>query len=69
MRRKAPAPEGAKPGVAIPIGGLGRCRIGIIRAEFNAELAKSLEQSCLEELTRAGVPAERIDRFCGSRVL
>ena len=63
MRRKAPAPEGAKPGVAIPIGGLGRCRIGIIRAEFNAELTKSLEQSCLEELPRAGVPAERIDRF------
>ena len=63
MRRKAPAPVGAKPGVEIPIGGFGRCRIGIIRAEFNSELTESLEQNCLEELTRAGVPANRIDRF------
>lgn len=68
MRRKAPAPESiktgvAKPGVAIPGGGLGRCRIGILRAEFNSKLTESLEKSCLEELARAGVPAGRIDRF------
>jgi 6,7-dimethyl-8-ribityllumazine synthase len=42
---------------------LGRARIGVIRAEYNADITERLEQSCLSELAAAGVKPGRIAKF------
>ena len=42
---------------------LKRTRIGIIRAEYNSDITERLEQSCLSELTAAGVKPGRIEKF------
>ncbi len=40
-----------------------RARVAIIRAEFNREITQSLEESCIETLTRNGVPRKQIETY------
>ncbi len=40
-----------------------RSGVAIITSQFNAELTTNLERHCLQALTAAGLPRERVDTF------
>ncbi|MGH9471062.1 MAG: 6,7-dimethyl-8-ribityllumazine synthase [Terriglobia bacterium] len=42
---------------------LRRARIAVIRAEYNGEVTRSLEEKCLQGLEEAGVSAAQVDCF------
>ena len=58
--RRAARPSGVRPSLAP--GEARRTRIGIIRANYNAEITSSLERKCVETLLAHGVPAANIER-------
>jgi len=58
--RRAAKPSGVRPGLAPREAR--RVRVGIIRAEYNAEITRSLERKCVETLLARGVSAANIKR-------
>jgi 6,7-dimethyl-8-ribityllumazine synthase len=40
-----------------------RVRIAVVRAEFNAQITRSLERACLGALRSAGIAEGRVERF------
>lgn len=61
MRRKSAHPKLPSPLARGRL--LGRVRIAIIRANYNSDITRSLEQKCVEGLEEAGLRPEQIERF------
>lgn len=60
MKRKTSASE--IPPLGVSARRLRKLRIGIIRAEYNGDITRSLEAKCLEGLQEAGLAAAQIER-------
>ncbi|MGH9447130.1 MAG: 6,7-dimethyl-8-ribityllumazine synthase [Terriglobia bacterium] len=61
MRPNAPLRE-----IALDLGGrkrLGRTKIALIRAEYNAEITRSLEAKCIQGLREAGLRESQIECY------
>ncbi len=61
MRRKAPLAEAARNSSAL--NRLRRMKVALIRAEYNAEITRSLEAKCIEGLLEAGLRKSQIERY------